>query len=169
LSFARRSLAVIPVLMMIVLMLAGGATRTVHAAQWPSPHGGLPGTPIGGAQPNRAIFLVFNENGTLITLPFQSIPGDLVLCESACQEDPSSWSDVLRFCDTPLNDAACQSATTTTHAQLFTGGRGQSQASLTNSLSTPSTQVNCRPMSSASTKVLLVQPFSKLPPLELSP
>jgi hypothetical protein len=110
--------------MMIVLMLAGGATRTVHAAQWPSPHGGLPGTPIGGAQPNRAIFLVFNENGTLITLPFQSIPGDLVLCESACQEDPSSWSDVLRFCDTPLNDAACQSATTTTHAQLFTGGEG---------------------------------------------
>jgi hypothetical protein len=77
---------------------------------------------------------VVNENGSLITLPFSITAKDIVLCETVAADaggpgcnagsPPSSWSDVLRACDTPLDDAACKSATTATHAQLFTGGEG---------------------------------------------
>jgi hypothetical protein len=123
--FAHRSLAVIPVLL-IVIMLASGATRTVHAPQ------GLPGTPIGGGPAPASVGLVVNEDGKLITLPGSVTAGDIVLCETfvgdtgaGCEANtPWSWSDVLRFCDTPLDDASCKSATTATHAQLFTDGEG---------------------------------------------
>jgi hypothetical protein len=132
--FTRKNLAVIPVLFLIVMMLAGGATRTAHAVQ------GLPGMSIGkGLAPSDQLVLNIRENGTLITLPGPEVAGDIVLCETPigvpgtsgdgakglCNAGtPSSWSDVLRFCDTPLNDAACKSATTATHAQLFTDGEG---------------------------------------------
>jgi hypothetical protein len=103
------------------MMLAAGTTPTAHATQ------GLPGTRISrGPSPASFPALVFNENGTLVTLPFSTNPADIVFCEDAgCSLTiPSSWSDVLRLCDTPLDDAACKSATTATHAQLFTGGEG---------------------------------------------
>jgi hypothetical protein len=116
--FTRKNLGVIPVLFLIVIMLAGGASRTVHAAQ------ALPGTPIGKGTPP---ILVVDENGAVMTFSGPAIAGDLVLCETAgCSEDPSSWSDVLRFCDTPLDDAACAVAQSATHFELFTDKEGAS-------------------------------------------
>ncbi len=59
------------------------------------------------------------ENGTLVTLPFPVNPGDVVLLDDGGNvNDPSTWSDVLRFSDDPMGANPFPGGSVT-HCQLF--------------------------------------------------
>jgi len=105
----------------VLLLLIGFALRTTQTVA-------ATGTP-GSSTGSYASTFVENviEDGILHALPEPVVSGDVVLLESASGSlnDPSTWSDVLRFSDNPMGPSPFQNYTCT-HYQLFSddGGPG---------------------------------------------
>jgi hypothetical protein len=99
----KTSFKVVIVALVLLVGLMGAGKTTAQVTQYP----GTPLTPSA-----QAPLVITLDEGKLITLPVSVTSGDVVMLETA-----TTWSDVVRFCDNPLQDP-CQSGSTT-HVQVM--------------------------------------------------